>query len=219
MKYISTRGGMTPLPFSDVLLEGLAPDGGLTLPESFPQVSADTLESWRGLSYPQLAAQVLGLYVDDIPAETLSKLVHAAYAPGVFSDEQVVPLKPLSEGTSLLGLSQGPTLAFKDMAMQFLGQAFEYELGRRNTTLNIIGATSGDTGSAAEYALRGKKGVAVFMLSPHGRMSAFQRAQMYSLQDDNIHNLALKGVFDQCQDIVKSLSGDLALKPSAAWVP
>ena len=212
MKYISTRGGMSPLPFSDVLLEGLAPDGGLTLPESFPQVSAQTLESWRGLSYPELAARVLGLYVDDMPPETLSNLVHAAYAPGVFNDEQVVPVKPLFEGTSLLGLSQGPTLAFKDMAMQFLGQVFEYELARRNTTLNIIGATSGDTGSAAEYALRGKKGVAVFMLSPHGRMSAFQRAQMYSLQDDNIHNLAVKGVFDQCQDIVKALSGDLAFK-------
>ena len=212
MKYISTRGGMKPLPFSDVLLEGLAPDGGLSLPESFPQVSEQTLESWRKLSYPELAAQVLGLYVDDIPAQTLSQLVHAAYAPGVFSDAQVVPLKPLEGDTQLLGLSQGPTLAFKDMAMQFLGQVFEYELGRRNTTLNIIGATSGDTGSAAEYALRGKKGVAVFMLSPHGRMSAFQRAQMYSLQDDNIHNLAVKGVFDQCQDIVKALSGDLAFK-------
>lgn len=212
MKYISTRGGMAPLPFADVLLEGLAPDGGLTLPEQFPTVSAQTLESWRSLSYPELAAQVLGLYVDDIPAETLARLTQAAYAPGVFSDAQVVPVKPLYEGTSLLGLSQGPTLAFKDMAMQFLGQVFEYELARRNTTLNIIGATSGDTGSAAEYALRGKKGVAVFMLSPYGRMSAFQRAQMYSLQDDNIHNLAVKGVFDQCQDIVKALSGDLEFK-------
>jgi threonine synthase len=212
MKYLSTRGGMAPLPFCDVLLEGLAPDGGLALPESYPQVAQQTLESWRALSYPELAARILALYISDIPADALNRLVHAAYAPGVFSDADVVPIKPLDGGMSLLGLSQGPTLAFKDMAMQFLGQVFEYELARRNTTLNIVGATSGDTGSAAEYALRGKQGVAVFMLSPHGRMSAFQRAQMYTLQDPNIHNIAVKGVFDECQDIVKALAGDLPFK-------
>jgi len=212
MKYVSTRGGMAALPFSDVLLEGLAPDGGLTLPEHYPQVSSQTLESWRALSYPELAAQILGLYIDDISAEALIRLTRAAYAPGVFDAPDVVPVKPLFDNTSLLGLSQGPTLAFKDMAMQLLGQLFEYELARRNTTLNILGATSGDTGSAAEYALRGKRGVAVFMLSPHGRMSDFQRAQMYTLQDANIHNLAIKGVFDECQDIVKHLAQDLDFK-------
>src|SRR5690606_24824671 len=121
--------------------------------------------------------------------------------------------RALDGGMHLLGLSEGPTLAFKDMAMQFLGQVFEYVLTRRGATLNILGATSGDTGSAAEYALRGKQGVAVFMLSPHGRMSAFQRAQMYSLQDENIHNIAVHGVFDQAQDIVKALAGDLDFKP------
>jgi len=212
MKYVSTRGGMAPQAFSDILLEGLAPDGGLAVPESLPQVSRPTLESWRSLSYAELAAEVLSLFIDDIPHDDLARLTGAAYRLGVFNSEAIVPLRPLDGGLSLLGLSEGPTLAFKDMAMQFLGQAFEYVLTRRNATLNILGATSGDTGSAAEYALRGKRGVSVFMLSPHGRMSAFQRAQMYSLQDPNIHNLALRGVFDECQDIVKALAGDLAFK-------
>ena len=210
MKYLSTRGGITPQPFCDNLLEGLAPDGGLTLPETLPQLDAATLESWRGLDYADLAAQVLGLFIDDISADELSRMTRAAYAPTVFP--QIVPVKPLRPGLALLGLSEGPTLAFKDMAMQFLGQVFEYVLGQRGQTLNILGATSGDTGSAAEYALRGKRGVSVFMLSPHGRMSAFQRAQMYSLQDDNIHNIAVHGVFDECQDIVKTLAGDLEFK-------
>jgi len=212
MKYVSTRGGMPPRAFCDVLLEGLAPDGGLIVPQQVPQVSADTLERWRALPYPELAAQVLALWIDDIPAEALHRLTHAAYAPGVFDHDQIVPLKAVAPGLFLLGLSQGPTLAFKDMAMQFLGQAFEYVLRARDATLNIVGATSGDTGSAAEYALRGKAGVAVFMLSPHGRMSAFQRAQMYTLQEANIHNIAIRGVFDECQDIVKTLAGDLAFK-------
>ena len=212
MKYRSTRGGMAPLQFSDILLEGLAPDGGLALPESLPRISEVTLESWRTLSYAQLATEVLGLFIDDIPRADLEKLTSAAYTPLVFDAPDIVPVKPLDGGLSLLGLSQGPTLAFKDMAMQFLGQVFEYVLAKRNTTLNILGATSGDTGSAAEYALRGKKGVSVFMLSPHGRMSDFQRAQMYSLQDANIHNIAVKGVFDECQDIVKTLGADLEFK-------
>jgi len=212
MKYRSTRGGMAPQSFSDVLLEGLAPDGGLTLPESIPQVTSQTLESWRNLPYAEVAARVLGLFIDDIPQGDLLRLTQAAYGPNVFADAAVVPLKPLNRGLTLVGLSEGPTLAFKDMAMQFLGQVFEYVLDKRGITLNILGATSGDTGSSAEYALRGKRGIAVFMLSPHGRMSAFQRAQMYSLQDANIHNLAVKGVFDDCQDIVKALAGDLQFK-------
>ncbi|WBX89914.1 threonine synthase [Achromobacter mucicolens] len=212
MKYISTRGGMAPLEFSDILLEGLAPDGGLAVPQTLPQVSAETLESWRGLSYADLAFEVLSLFATDIPSDDLRRLTRAAYTPQIFNSEDIVPLRPLDGGLSLLGLSEGPTLAFKDMAMQFLGQVFEYVLSKRGTTLNIVGATSGDTGSAAEYALRGKKGVAVFMLSPHGRASAFQRAQMYSLQDENIHNIAVRGVFDEAQDIVKALAGDLAFK-------
>lgn len=212
MKYISTRGGMAPQAFTDILLEGLAPDGGLAIPETLPTISPDTLESWRGLSYAELAFEVLSTFATDIPADDLRRLTHAAYREGIFNSADIVPLRPLDGGLQLLGLSEGPTLAFKDIAMQFLGQVFEYVLTQRNTTLNILGATSGDTGSAAEYALRGKRGVSVFMLSPHGRMSAFQRAQMYSLQDENIHNIAVHGVFDEAQDIVKALAGDLAFK-------
>src|SRR5690606_30452681 len=142
----------------------------------------------------------------------LRRLTRAAYTKAVFGSDEIVPLKPLNDGLFLLGLSEGPTLAFKDMAMQLLGHLFEYVLAKRGSTLNILGATSGDTGSAAEYAMRGKHGVSVFMLSPQGRMSAFQRAQMYSLQDENIHNIAVNGVFDDCQDIVKAVSADLEFK-------
>lgn len=212
MKFISTRGGMAPAPFSETLLEGLAPDGGLTVPEAFPRVEHDTLERWRALTYPELATEVIGLFATDIPREDLARMCAAAYGPENFPTRDVVPLTPISDELTLVGLSEGPTLAFKDMAMQFLGQALEYALASRGATLNILGATSGDTGSAAEYALRGKAGVAVFMLSPQGRMSAFQRAQMYALTDDNIHNIAVAGVFDDCQNLVKELSGDLGFK-------
>ena len=212
MKYISTRGGMSPVSFSEILLEGLARDGGLAVPESIPSVSAKQLEAWRSLSYAELATEILGLYIDDIPRVDLERICKAAYNESVFSGSEIVPLKPLNDGMMLIGLSEGPTLAFKDLAMQFLGQVFEYVLAREGRKLNILGATSGDTGSAAEYAMRGKLGVSVFMLSPHGRMSAFQRAQMYSLMDENIHNISVKGVFDDCQDIVKALAGDVAFK-------
>ena len=212
MKYLSTRGDTAPRGFCDILLEGLAPDGGLYLPARYPTVDAATLRRWRDLSYADLAFEVLSLYVDDIPADDLRHLVRATYTEAVFGTPQITPLKPLGDGLFLQALSNGPTLAFKDMAMQLLGQLFEYELARRGQTLNILGATSGDTGSAAEYAMRGKHGVRVFMLSPRGRMSPFQQAQMYSLQDPNIHNLAIEGVFDDCQDIVKAVSNDLAFK-------
>ena len=215
MKYISTRGDTTPRGFCDILLEGLAPDGGLYLPTHYPQVDAATLQRWRALPYAELAFEILSLYIDDIPPADLQRLCHATYTEAVFGTPQIAPLKPIGgpeEALYLQALSNGPTLAFKDMAMQLLGQLFEYELGRRGQTLNILGATSGDTGSAAEYAMRGKRGVRVFMLSPHGRMSAFQQAQMFSLQDANIHNIAVEGVFDDCQDIVKAVSNDLAFK-------
>lgn len=212
MKYISTRGDKTERRFCEILLEGLAPDGGLYLPTHYPQVDAATLARWRGLRYAELAFEILSLYIDDIPAADLRALCERTYTRDVFGSDAIVPLKPLEAGLALEALSNGPTLAFKDMAMQLLGQLFEYELGRRGEALNILGATSGDTGSAAEYAMRGKRGVRVFMLSPRGRMSAFQQAQMFSLQDDNIHNLAVEGVFDDCQDIVKAVSNDLAFK-------
>ena len=212
MKYVSTRGDRTERGFSDILLEGLAPDGGLYLPTHYPKVDAATLQRWRGLSYADLAFEVLSLFIDDIPAADLKALVQRTYTEAVFGTKAIVPLRPLEQGLYIEALSNGPTLAFKDMAMQLLGQLFEYELGRRGERLNILGATSGDTGSAAEYAMRGKKGVNVFMLSPNGRMSPFQQAQMFSLPDANIHNLAVEGVFDDCQDIVKAVSNDLAFK-------
>ncbi len=209
VRYISTRGGMTPQPFSETLLEGLAPDGGLAVPEQLPEVDGEMLERWRALTYPQLAAEVLGLFATDIPREDLARMTADAYAD--FPDA-VVPLRSIGDGITLVGLSEGPTLAFKDMAMQFLGQALDYVLERKDQVLNIVGATSGDTGSAAEHALRGKDRVSVFMLSPQGRMSAFQRAQMYSLDDANVHNIAVEGVFDDCQNLVKKLAGDLEFK-------
>jgi threonine synthase len=212
MKYISTRGDATRRSFCEILLEGLAPDGGLYLPEAYPQVDAITLAKWRELSYAELAFEILSLYIDDIPTADLKALADKTYTEAVFGTPQITPLKPLEAGLSLQALSNGPTLAFKDMAMQLLGNLFEYELARRHESLNILGATSGDTGSAAEYAMRGKAGVRVFMLSPKGRMSPFQQAQMFSLQDENIHNLCVEGVFDDCQDIVKAVSNDLDFK-------
>ncbi|HZU92242.1 MAG TPA: threonine synthase [Microbacterium sp.] len=209
MQYISTRGGMQPLPYCDTLLEGLATDGGLAVPEVMPTVDGETLERWRALTYPQLATEVLGLFATDIPREDLARMTEAAYAP---FPESVVPLREIDGGITLVGLSEGPTLAFKDMAMQFLGQVVEYALERRGSVLNVLGATSGDTGSAAEHALRGKERISVFMLSPQGRMSAFQRAQMFSIDDENVHNIAVDGVFDDCQNLVKELAGDLDFK-------
>ena len=219
MLYLSTRGHPDRKHFCEILLEGLAPDGGLYLPERYPQVEAATLARWRGVfnggaagGYAALAFEVLSLYIDDIPAADLKALCDKTYTEAVYGSAAIVPLKQLEDGFYLEALSNGPTLAFKDMAMQLLGNLFEYELARRGEELNILGATSGDTGSAAEYAMRGKHGVRVFMLSPHGRMSPFQQAQMFSLMDENIHNIAIEGVFDDCQDIVKNVSNDLAFK-------
>ncbi len=212
MNYLSTRGDKTPRKFCDILLEGLAPDGGLYLPEHYPQVTPAMLDVWRGLPYADLAFEVLSLYIDDIPAADLKAICQKTYTQAVFGTPEIVPVRQLEAGLHLQALSNGPTLAFKDMAMQLLGNLFEYELARRGEELNILGATSGDTGSAAEYAMRGKKGVRVFMTSPNGRMSPFQQAQMFSLMDENIHNIAVEGVFDDCQDIVKAVSNDLDFK-------
>jgi threonine synthase len=216
MKYLSTRGHADRKRFCEILLEGLAPDGGLYLPETYPQVNAALLDKWRAIykdsGYAALAFEVLSLYIDDIPVADLKAICSKTYTEAVFGTAEIVPLRKLEDGLYLEALSNGPTLAFKDMAMQLLGNLFEYELARRGEELNILGATSGDTGSAAEYAMRGKKGVRVFMTSPQGRMSPFQQAQMFSLQDANIHNIAIEGVFDDCQDIVKAVSNDLAFK-------
>ena len=216
MRYLSTRGHAERKRFCDILLEGLAPDGGLYLPESYPQISTERLGQLRQIyaeqGYAALAFEILSLYIDDIPADDLRALCAKTYTEAVFGSAAITPVRPLEGPLHIQALSNGPTLAFKDMAMQLLGNLFEYELARRGEELNILGATSGDTGSAAEYAMRGKKGVRVFMTSPHGRMSPFQQAQMFSLQDEKIHNLAIEGVFDDCQDIVKAVSNDHAFK-------
>jgi len=223
MYYLSTRGESPAQSFSRILLGGLAPDGGLYLPVEYPRVSGRELDAWRRLSYADLAFEVLKKFATDIPEADLEALAHKTYTAGVYRNARVgddagriTPLRTLEdrEGRKLVlqALSNGPTLAFKDMAMQLLGNLFEYALARQDAELNILGATSGDTGSAAEYAMRGKRGIRVFMLSPHRKMSAFQAAQMFSLQDPNIFNIAVEGVFDDCQDIVKAVSNDHAFK-------
>ena len=212
MKYISTRGATDRKTFGEVLLMGLAPDGGLMLPEHYPQIDRATLDKWRGLAYADLAFEIMRLFATDIPEGDLRAIITRTYTAEAFGNAEITPVRTLSDGLKIQALSNGPTLAFKDMAMQFLGNAFEYILKREGQTLNIVGATSGDTGSAAEYALRGKEGIHVFMMSPEGKMSAFQRAQMYSLQDENIHNIAVDGMFDDCQDIVKAIQNDAAFK-------
>ncbi|HEV7816095.1 MAG TPA: threonine synthase [Janthinobacterium sp.] len=231
MQYLSTRAASTPASastpqqFSDILLGGLAPDGGLYLPAEYPQVSGAELDAWRQLSYADLAYEILKKFATDIPDADLRALTAKTYTKEVYRNvregekaSKITPLRVLEEdeegGAALIlqSLSNGPTLAFKDMAMQLLGNLFEYTLARHKAELNIFGATSGDTGSAAEYAMRGKRGIRVFMLSPHKKMSAFQTAQMFSLQDPNIFNIAVEGVFDDCQDLVKAVSNDLPFK-------
>jgi threonine synthase len=219
MKYVSTRGRSPALSFSEILLGGLAPDGGLYLPETYPQFGADDLAAMRKMDYRELAFAILSRIADDIPAADLKTLVDKTYTVEAYSHgrpdsdfSQITPLRKLEDGLFILELSNGPTLAFKDMAMQLLGNLFEYALDKVGQDINILGATSGDTGSAAEYAMRGKHNVRVFMLSPAQGMTPFQQAQMYSLQDANIFNIAVRGVFDDCQDIVKNVSNDLAFK-------
>jgi len=212
MRYVSTRGGMAPQRFTQILLGGLCPDGGLAVPERYPQVGAAELAAWRTLPYAELAYEVLCKFCDDIPPDDLRALCAKTYTREAFRSEAITPVKTLEPGLHVLCLSNGPTLAFKDMAMQLLGNLFEYVLARSGERINILGATSGDTGSSAEYALRGKRGVNVFMLSPLGKMSAFQTAQMFSLQDANIFNIAVRGVFDDCQDMVKAVNNDAEFK-------
>lgn len=232
MQYVSTRADVSaaevssqpsPARFSDILLGGLAPDGGLYLPSEYPQVTGAELDAWRKLPYADLAFAILSKFATDIPEADLKALAHKTYTADVYRNARegenaadITPLRVLEEGDGrklvLQALSNGPTLAFKDMAMQLLGNLFEYALAKQDAQLNIFGATSGDTGSAAEYAMRGKRGIRVFMLSPHKKMSAFQTAQMFSLQDPNILNIAVEGVFDDCQDMVKAVSNDLEFK-------
>ncbi len=214
--YRSTRGQENLGSFSDILLEGLAPDGGLAIPISLKTFNRKELLNLSTMTYSQLAAEILGCFVDDIESSTLTSLCNSAYNFENFGNKEITPLTHLGREKDsdifILELSNGPTLAFKDIAMQMLGQFFEFILEKKGITLNILGATSGDTGSAAEYAMINKSNISVFMLSPKGRMSSFQRAQMYSLMNESIHNLAVPGTFDLCQDFVKSISADLNFK-------
>ncbi|MGH6610490.1 MAG: threonine synthase [Burkholderiaceae bacterium] len=219
MKYISTRGRAPEQSFSEILLSGLASDGGLYVAASYPQVTSAELDQWRCLSYADLAIEVIAKFADDIPRDELAALTRETYCASTFGNgrddsnaQEITPLRWLQPGLALLELSNGPTLAFKDLAMQLLGALFERLLKQRRRHLNVLGATSGDTGSAAEYAMRSRKRINVFMLSPAGRMSEFQRAQMYSVDDANIFNIQVDGVFDDCQDIVKSVAGDTEFK-------
>ena len=211
MQFISTRGGSLG-QYTDVLIEGLAPNGGLAVPAQLPRIDAAVLDGWRELDYIGLATEVIGLFASDIPRDDLARLCESAYGAGRFASAEVVPLSDIGEGLTLVGLSEGPTLAFKDLAMQFLGEGLEYALSKADRVLNVLGATSGDTGSAAEHAVRGRERIAIFMLSPEGRMSPYQRAQMYSLHEENVHNIVIDGVFDECQDLVKRLSEDIDFK-------
>jgi threonine synthase len=212
VKYVSTRGHSASQSFTDILLEGLAPDGGLMVPEQWPRITRPKLDAMRDLPYPRLAFEILRFFADDFPGAQLKAIVEKTYTPEIFGTPEITPLRTLDTNLHLLACSNGPTLAFKDIAMQLLGNLFEHVLENQGRSLNVLGATSGDTGSSAEHALKGKARVNVFMLSPHGRMSAFQRAQMYSLQEPNIFNIAIEGVFDECQDVVKAVASDLDFK-------
>ncbi|NJD91089.1 MAG: threonine synthase [Geobacter sp.] len=209
MKYISTRGGIAPISFKDAVMMGLATDGGLLLPESYPQVSAETLASWRGLPYQELAFQIISLFADDIPAADLKALINSSYAS--FRDPEITPL--VTKGNlHILELFHGPTLAFKDVALQLLGNLFAYLLKERGEKMNIVGATSGDTGSAAIYGVRGKDNINIFILHPHGKTSKVQALQMTTVTDPNVYNIAVHGTFDDCQNMVKRLFSDIPFK-------
>jgi threonine synthase len=209
---VSTRGHAASQSFTDILLEGLAPDGGLMVPEQWPRLTRPKLDAMRDLAYPRLAFEIMRFFADDFPGAELKAIVDRTYVPEVFGTPEITPLRTLEPNLHLLECATGPTLAFKDIALQLLGNLFEHVLEKQDRRLNVLGATSGDTGSSAEYALKGKPRINVFMLSPLGRTSPFQAAQMYSLQDANIFNIAIDGVFDDCQDIVKEISSDLEFK-------
>jgi threonine synthase len=209
MKYISTRGGIEPISFKDAVMMGLATDGGLLLPETIPPVDRRTLESWRNLSYRELAFQVISLFCDDIPSHDLKLLIDRSY--DVFDHSEITPVITKG-GVHILELFHGPTLAFKDVALQLLGNLFEYLLKEQGRKMNIVGATSGDTGSAAIYGVRGKDNMAIFILHPHGKTSPVQALQMTTVLDANVHNIAVKGTFDDCQNMVKALFNDLPFK-------
>ncbi len=213
MKYISTRGGIEPIPFKDAVMMGLATDGGLLLPERIPQLDRQTLESLRTLDYRALALRIISLFCDDIATNDLKRIIDRSYDS--FDHPEITPTIRRN-GVHILELFHGPTLAFKDVALQLLGNLFEYMLQERGERMNIVGATSGDTGSAAIYGVRGKDNIAIFILHPHGKTSPVQALQMTTVTDANVHNLAVRGTFDDCQNMVKALFNDLRFKEKYA---
>lgn len=208
MKYISTRGGIEPINFKDAVMMGLASDGGLLLPESIPSVEND-LNNLSNLSYSDLAYEIIKLYATDIPEEKLKAIINSSYS--TFRDSEVTPVKNI-DGLYILELFHGPTLAFKDVALQFLGNLFEMILEEQGGELNIVGATSGDTGSAAIHGVRGKDRINIFIMHPNNRVSSVQKQQMTSVLDDNVFNLAVGGTFDDCQAILKKIFSDVNFK-------
>jgi threonine synthase len=208
MRYVSTRGRSSPLAFRDVVMTGLADDGGLFMPERIPDVRSE-LAAWRGLSFVELAGEVMAHFIDDIDGVVLRDLLKRSYA--TFDVAEVTPLRQL-DGISVLELFHGPTLAFKDVALQFLGNVFAYILEQRSASLNILGSTSGDTGSAAIEGVRGKRAMSIFVMYPDGRTSRLQELQMTSVIDPNVHCLAIRGSFDDCQSIMKEAFNDLPFK-------
>lgn len=210
MRYVSTRGLTPALGFSDAVATGLAPDGGLFLPETLPEFTRRDLEAWARLSYPELCHAFLRTFATDIPEETLRTLIERSYA--TFSHPEIAPLKRLSDDLFVLELFHGPTLAFKDFALQLLGNLYEYQCHQRGESINVLGATSGDTGSAAIHGLLGKPGTAIFILYPEGRTSPLQERQMACTGASNVHAIAVQGTFDDAQAIVKELLGDQAFR-------
>ena len=209
MRYISTRGGIDPISFREAVMMGLAPDGGLLLPEEIPALSQQTLHGWQKLPYQDLAFQVIALYADDLPPEVLRDLIDSAYAS--FSHPEITPIVKKGEAY-ILELFHGPTLAFKDLALQFLGDLFEYLLREAGQKMNILGATSGDTGSAAIYGVKGRTNIHIFILHPHKKVSRIQELQMTTVPDANVFNVAIRGTFDDGQGIVKAIFNDLPFK-------
>jgi len=209
MRYISTRGGIEPIGFSDAVMMGLADDGGLLLPKSLPRVERTWVNRWKNLSYQHLAHEIFSLFIDDLPGTVLEDLIETSYA--TFRHAQVTPITPRGD-LYILELFHGPTLAFKDVALQFLGNVFDVLLQQRSAVMNIVGATSGDTGSAAIYGVRGKERINIFILHPEGRVSPIQKLQMTTVADPNVFNIAVRGTFDDAQAIVKELFGDLRFK-------
>ncbi len=209
MHYISTRGQVSAIPFSEAVLMGLADDGGLLLPAEIPRLSSGDLAALEKLDYPELAFQIMARFATDLPAAVLKDLIEKSYA--TFTHPDITPVVH-KDGLFILELFHGPTLAFKDVALQFLGNLFEYLLTQQNRHLNILGATSGDTGSAAIYGVRGKKNINIFILHPHGKVSKVQELQMTTVTDPNVFNLAIRGTFDDGQAIVKEIFGDVTFK-------